>query len=422
MACCQSLLLQGMNERFVMDYLKRITGVWIRKMDGDANVLLMSCGCEEEKDPVAADKELFQRILEAVKESQPFGTYSEDENISYGVFKNKGCYFIFGPVAMSPVSPQKVVFYLSSHHVKNERLMIPYMHSAGGFTDILAFAYGLISGEQSKKSQMAELADQRERARDNLEEEKLKRKFENREEKAIRYNYQLEREYIEYLEDGRYDEFFQKGFLSEFDIEGIGRNAKTVPKQNEYLTVTSIGLAVRAAIRAGVDDIKAYDIGDIALCKLSMAKNPLEMNQIGIEGTAALNREIQKVKERRKYKSYAEQCRYYIEQHIFEKIRMQDIAEEIGVTPNYLSKQFSEETNMRISEYILREKIRVSCKFLKYTKDSVAVIAAKMNMASQSYYTMIFKRYTGISPVVYRNADKSIQREADNRILTKIIE
>ena len=114
MACCQSLLLQGMNERFVMDYLKRITGVWIRKMDGDANVLLMSCGCEEEKDPVAADKELFQRILAAVKESQPFGTYSEDENISYGVFKNKGCYFIFGPVAMSPVSPQKVVFYLSS--------------------------------------------------------------------------------------------------------------------------------------------------------------------------------------------------------------------------------------------------------------------------------------------------------------------
>lgn len=408
-----------MNEQFIIDYLKRITGVWIRKMDDGGNVLLISCGCEKEKDPVAVDKTLFRRIRDTVKESGLFGTYSEDEDISYGAFENKGCYFIFGPMVMSPINPQKVMFYLSSHHVKNGRHMIPCMHSAGEFTDILSFAYGLISGVRLEESQMAELTNHRMLARDNLEEERLKRKFENGEEKAVRYNYQLEREYIEYLEEGRYDEFFQKGFWSEFDIEGIGRNAKTVSKQNEYLIVTSIGLAVRAAIRAGVDDIKAYDIGDIALCKLSVAKNPLEMNQIGIEGTAALNREVQKVKERRKYKGYAEQCRYYIEQHIFEKIRMRDMAEEIGVTSNYLSKRFSEETNMTISEYVLREKVRVSCKFLKYTRDSVAAIAAKMNMASQSYYTMIFKRYMGISPVAYRNADKNVQREADNRILTK---
>lgn len=250
----------------------------------------------------------------------------------------------------------------------------------------------------------------------NLDAERVRRQFENQEERPDRYTYAMEREYIQYLEEGRYEEYLHKGFPREFRIEGIGKNAHTVFKQNEYLVVTSVGLAVRAAIRVGVHDITAYDIGDIALYQLSAAKDVQTMHQIEEECISALSREIRKVKHDMKYKNYVEQSRYYIEQHIFEKIQVKNLAEEIGISPNHLSKEFSEEMHMTLTEYILREKIKIACKLLKYTNDTIPMIAEKMSMTSQSHFSMLFKRYAGITPAVYRRAEKETQRQAEERV------
>lgn len=64
---------------------------------------------------------------------------------------------------------------------------------------------------------------------------------------------------------------------------------------------------------------------------------------------------------------------------------------------------------MTLTDYILREKIQISCNLLKYSDRSIAVVAAYINLSPQSYFTKVFKRVTGETPAQYRrtHTDKS---------------
>lgn len=56
---------------------------------------------------------------------------------------------------------------------------------------------------------------------------------------------------------------------------------------------------------------------------------------------------------------------------------------------------------MRLTDYIIREKISSAKAQLAYTNDSYGTIAFSFGFSSQSHFGQAFKKWTGMTPKEY---------------------
>ena len=96
------------------------------------------------------------------------------------------------------------------------------------------------------------------------------------------------------------------------------------------------------------------------------------------------------------------QVKDYVFAHIHESLMVRDIAKYIGVSPNYLSEQFSQFEGVTLKQYIIDEKIKSSEYLLKYTDYSLQEISSYCAFSSQSRFSVYFQRKNGITPARYR--------------------
>ena len=93
----------------------------------------------------------------------------------------------------------------------------------------------------------------------------------------------------------------------------------------------------------------------------------------------------------------------YINRNLNKKIKLCNLAEHTGVTPNYLSALFKKETGTNISDYIKEQKLNEAKRLLKETDLSLAAIANNLAYSSQSYFQNQFKSYFKKTPVDFKN-------------------
>ena len=96
-------------------------------------------------------------------------------------------------------------------------------------------------------------------------------------------------------------------------------------------------------------------------------------------------------------------CCQYIQEHIHERIFLQDIADTFGISPNYLSQLFKKNMDVGISEYITARKIDESKKLLRETNLKIYEISDQLGFESSFYFSKVFKKITGLSPKDFRN-------------------
>lgn len=68
---------------------------------------------------------------------------------------------------------------------------------------------------------------------------------------------------------------------------------------------------------------------------------------------------------------------------------------------DYFAKLFKKKTGLLISEYLLKCRMERACKLLK-TNMSILNIAMETGFNSSTYFSTLFKKYTGKSPQDYR--------------------
>ncbi len=240
-------------------------------------------------------------------------------------------------------------------------------------------------------------------AEEEIEEIVTKNRLINSENNLSRLPLEREKRYFDKIRQGKYREvhFMDLGELEQW----MGQSTKDKLKMFEYIAVAAISMGARTAIEGGMPADAAFDLSDAMLQRLEKARTLEEMHEIIEMSGVVYAHEVLKSK-MTKNSYLIEQSKNYISSHIFKKISLKQIAEYVGVTPEYLSAVFSKKEKCTIQQYIQKEKMQIACNMLRYSEQSISEISQYIGYQSQSNFAAIFKKWIGQTPSQYREENR----------------
>ncbi len=104
----------------------------------------------------------------------------------------------------------------------------------------------------------------------------------------------------------------------------------------------------------------------------------------------------------------------YINEHYREDITLDKLCEAAGgLSEQYLCRLFRQNVGMRPIEYLLKKRIGIARSYLEKTDLSINDIAQLVGFNNASYFYRNFKKFTGTSPLSYRQAALGMKSDAD---------
>ena len=94
---------------------------------------------------------------------------------------------------------------------------------------------------------------------------------------------------------------------------------------------------------------------------------------------------------------------YYIDEDIKSPLTVEGISKKFEVSTSHLSRIFREHTGVTLIEYINIKKVEESQYYLRFSSSKIADISDQFHFCNQSYFTRIFKKYTGQTPKRFRS-------------------
>lgn len=105
----------------------------------------------------------------------------------------------------------------------------------------------------------------------------------------------------------------------------------------------------------------------------------------------------------------------FIDDNINRKITMDELSGHFYFHKDYIMRLFKKEIHSTISDYINKKRIFQSLKDLQLSNDSILYIGLKHGFSSLEYYSEVFHKIMGVSPVIYRKfSSRSIEVEDED--------
>ena len=108
-----------------------------------------------------------------------------------------------------------------------------------------------------------------------------------------------------------------------------------------------------------------------------------------------------KSKKHRSEHSVVERIVQYLDERLNEDIGHDALAAKYRMHPGYLSRLFKQEMGETISEYLLRIRIERAAQLMKEGHYKIGEISTMVGYSASSYFSIMFKKYTGYSPREY---------------------
>ncbi|MBQ4899237.1 response regulator [Paenibacillus sp. Marseille-P2973] len=97
-----------------------------------------------------------------------------------------------------------------------------------------------------------------------------------------------------------------------------------------------------------------------------------------------------------------QQAKQFIHSHYAQNMTLEVIAEELNLSPNYLSYLFRKETKESVVEYLTGYRIEQAKKLLRTTHYKVYEVGQMVGYDSEQYFSRVFKKVVGIPPAKYK--------------------
>lgn len=397
------------RERFVLDLYYKAYGIEGYVFD-DRETLCFQSGSVNTSVKKKA-QELYTAIFpEGCEEMCP--RISVDSNmIAFWGFFYQGKGYLFGPVSITEVGTADILRYRYENHIADRNYVIPKiaLQQLWGY---VSMGYCLLTGKMLTIEEIQ---------RENVDIQKVDMReyisyqVYQADEERTRISYELGLRWLNDIEQGKLTDKF--GSENADIYSQIGLLAKDNDfKQAEYMMVSGITLATRAAIQGGAKASLCYDISDLYLQKLAKTKSVMELYEVGRLAIMEFTNLVSERKKEQKYGTLIERCKDYIAKELYHAFTIQQMSEDLAVNRTYLSKCFSQQTGMTIHDYLIGERLKAAANLLKYSDNSVAQIADYMQFSSAGRFAGYFKERYGMTPSEYRKENKSIHFiKSDNK-------
>ncbi|MBQ1537863.1 MAG: helix-turn-helix domain-containing protein [Ruminococcus sp.] len=236
----------------------------------------------------------------------------------------------------------------------------------------------------------------------SINKELSDREFRQRETGLLHSPYEKELEFYSAVSSGNIERV--KALYTPLAVEGYGKLSQDPVRNIKYHLVITIALIARFCIEAGMPMDTSYTISDNYINRLDVSTTQQQLSEIHREVFLEYTKRMQKVNSGEAYSKHVLMCLDLIYNNIYNGIRVQELADKLGLTPQYLSKLFKQEVGVTISDYIMSRRIQAAKNMLKFSDYTPLDIGNYLNFSSHSHFISCFRKHTGMTPRQYRES------------------
>lgn len=114
-----------------------------------------------------------------------------------------------------------------------------------------------------------------------------------------------------------------------------------------------------------------------------------------------------------KYDDIIKQVKKYVITHIQNKIALAEVAQQVYLSPSYLSVLFKKHCGESLVDYINRKKMEKACEMLLSDQYLINQVSELLSFDNAYYFTRVFKRYVGVTPREYQERERKKRRNIE---------
>lgn len=169
----------------------------------------------------------------------------------------------------------------------------------------------------------------------------------------------------------------------------------------KYALVASCTLFTRAAINGGINPEDAFNLSDVFINEIDSFDALQKIRGFEYDMIKSFAKLVQQAQVY-EYAYPVSKIVKYIHVNATSKLSVASVADFCNMSPDYISRLFKKEVGITMSEFIHLEKVEVAKHFLEFSKMSITEVATLLEFCNPGYFSNVFKRTTGMSPLDYR--------------------
>jgi YSIRK-targeted surface antigen transcriptional regulator len=173
-------------------------------------------------------------------------------------------------------------------------------------------------------------------------------------------------------------------------------------RQRKNLFIVTTTLASRAAIQGGMQINDAFTLSDSYIQQCELLTTPERITNLQYRMLFDYTERVERLRCGKNPSKLAMDVANYVQHHLSDAIKSEDIAKALYISRPYLSKKFKEDTGENIIDFILKEKTEEAKRLLRYSDKSLTAIGSYLGFSSASHFSRVFKTYVGVTPSEYR--------------------
>ncbi|KHL91993.1 hypothetical protein QW71_31585 [Paenibacillus sp. IHB B 3415] len=223
----------------------------------------------------------------------------------------------------------------------------------------------------------------------------------NRESGVYHHTPDAEHNIFKHIKSGDKRELIQ-AFLAK-PTQKIGLLSKRSPlRHQKNLAVSVITLATRTAIEGGMFPEEAYTLSDTHIQHIEELTDLGRVEQALLQALGDFADGVGSNMEQRVSRPVSA-CQHYIFDHLYDDLSLSVLAKAAKISPAHLSRQFRKEVGVSLTEYVQRQQIGEAKQLLLFTDSPISDISSRLRFHDQSYFTKVFKKYTGVTPKQFQS-------------------
>lgn len=173
-------------------------------------------------------------------------------------------------------------------------------------------------------------------------------------------------------------------------------------RQRKNLFIVTATLTSRAAIQGGMQIDYAFTLSDSYIQQCELLTTPERIANLQYRMLLDYTERVERLRRGKTPSKLAVDVANYVQHHLSDAIKTEDIAKALYMSRPYLSKKFKEDTGENIADFISKEKTEEAKRLLRYSDKSLTAIASYLGFSSAGHFSRVFKAYVGTTPSEYR--------------------